>query len=195
MLKSIFVGLTGLLALAPLPANAIAPGVQQADYCANYTMDRFRLTSNEVKITGFQQRGSNYRVTWTIPDYRGQGYCIVSKSNRMVDYRVERQPNFNLGGGGLGPNEKRFYNLPGYGNVVVNRGQGAVGDKQYFLLRPINSNRNYKWYARCASNSDQVYDHRGKYVGNTKGLTVMFPYVCEVSPLSQNKPTMKPQPR
>ncbi len=194
MLKSVFAGLAGLLALAPLPAIAIAPGVEQARYCANYTMDRFRLTNDEVEITEFRQSGPNYRVKWRIPNYRGQGYCVVSKSNRMVEYRVERQPNFNLGGGNLGPNEKRFYNLPGYGDVIVNRGQGAVGERQYFLLRPVNSNRDYKWYARCANNSDQVYDHRGKYVGYNKSLTVMFPYVCEVSPLSPNKP-MRPEPR
>jgi hypothetical protein len=181
-----------LLFLSPLPALAIAPGVEQANYCANYTADRFRLTINDVSITNFRQSGSNYRVSWTIPDYRGRGYCIVSKYNKMVQYRVEKEPQMNSGN--LGPNEKRFNNLPGYGNVVVNRGQAAIGDKQYFLLRSVKNGRTYKWYARCANNRDQVYDHRGKYVGSNRGLTVMFPYVCEVSPLSQNRPG-KPQPR
>ena len=49
-----------------------------------------------------------------------------------------------------------------------------------------------KWYARCGYNADQVYNERGKYVGYDRRLTVMFPYVCEVSPLSRSP---RPQPR
>jgi hypothetical protein len=92
-----------------------------------------------------------------------------------------------------GVNEQLFYGLPGYGNVIVNRGQGSVGDKEYFLVRPINTGRNLKWYARCVSNSDQVYDHTGKYVDFNPKLTVMFPYVCEVSSLSPKPSLIQPR--
>ncbi|MFM7575496.1 MAG: hypothetical protein ACKO5Q_00920, partial [Microcystaceae cyanobacterium] len=65
--------------LSALPALAIAPGVEQANFCANYTADRFRVTLRDVKITSFRQQGANYKVYWTMPDYRGAGSCLVNK--------------------------------------------------------------------------------------------------------------------
>jgi hypothetical protein len=189
MIKNLTLSLAATLPLiSTLPVLAIAPGVEQAKYCSDYAADRFRLTLNQITITNVRQSGSNYRVFWSIPDYRGRGYCLISRSNRMIRFEVERQPQFDSGN--LGPNEKRFNNLPIYGDVIVNRGQAAIADKQYFLLRDLSNGRTYKWYARCANNGDQVYDHRGKYVGYNRKLTVMFPYVCEISPLSS-----RPQPR
>lgn len=175
--------------LSALPALAIAPGVEQADFCANYTADRFRVTLRDVRITNFRRQGANYKVYWTIPNYRGSGSCLVNRRNQLVNYDVDRYPQIDQS---LGPNEKRFNNLPGYGDVIVNRGQGAIGERQYFLVKSLRTGRIYKWYARCAHNPDQVYDERGKYVGNNQRLTVMFPYVCEISPLSRPS---RPQPR
>ncbi|MBJ7899939.1 MAG: hypothetical protein GC158_08470 [Cyanobacteria bacterium RI_101] len=180
------------LALTPAPTLAIAPGFNQLKLCREYTADKFRVTLEQVSMQSPQKVGSSFKIAWTIPDFRGRGYCLVSKDNKMLRYQVEREPDYEAGNNQLGPNERRFENLPGYGDVIVNRGQGATGDRQYFLLKTESPNRTYRWYARCVRNSDQVYDHRGRYVGYDPRLTVMFPYVCEVSPL---KPGGKPQPR
>lgn len=170
---------------------AIAPGVKQIGACGNFTANKYKVAPNQVTVKVYRQTARGFYLDWQVSRFGASGYCFVSNNVITTEWKVERGPRPEQVAS-LGPNEKMFYGLPGYGNVVVNRGQGATGDKQYFLVRPVSTGRNLRWYARCANNSDQVYDHTGKYVGYNKPLTVMFPYVCEVSPLS-NRPT--PQPR
>ena len=143
MLKPFLSALTLTLPLlTTVPVLAIAPGTEQARYCGDYTTDYFRVTARDVKITNVRRQGSNYRISWEIPEYRGRGYCLLSKYNKLLEFRIEREPQFAQGN--LGPNEKRLNNLPGYGDVIVNRGQAAISDKQYFLVKPIRTGRTYK---------------------------------------------------
>ncbi|XGV98806.1 MAG: hypothetical protein ACAF41_07670 [Leptolyngbya sp. BL-A-14] len=176
-------------------AGAIAPGIEKIRACGNFTTNKYRVQGNQLTVTLDRPTALGAFVNWSVKPYNASGYCFVDNANRTIRWVVERGPRpEDVAAITPGVNEKLFYNLPGYGNVIVNRGQGASGDKQYFLVRPTSTGRNLKWYARCGNNSDQVYDASGKYVGYNPKLTVMFPYVCEVSPLKPRPPVV-PQPR
>jgi hypothetical protein len=176
------------------PSGAIAPGADKIGACGNYTANKYRVPGNQIIVKIDRRTVLGYYLNWRVEPYRASGYCFVTNANRTTRWVVERGPRpEDVATATPGPNEKRF-NLPNYGNVIVNRGQEATGDKQYFLVRPTRTGRNLKWYARCGHNSDQVYDERGKYVGFDPKMTVMFPYVCEFSPL-RPKPSPVPQPR
>lgn len=174
-------------------AGAIAPGTEHIRVCGNFTANRYRVPGNQITVKIYRRTTSGYFLDWTVQPYRASGYCFVTNANRTTEWVVEKGPRpEDVATTTPGVNEKRF-NLPGYGNVIVNRGQGATGDRQYFWVRPTNTGRNLRWYARCGHNSDQVYDASGQYVGFDPKMTVMFPYVCEVSPLRPRPPV--PQPR
>jgi hypothetical protein len=179
-------------------ANAIAPNVDKIGACGNFTANKYRVSGNQLTVRINRRTPYGYYLDWSVNPYRASGYCFVTNNNRTTEWVVLRGPRpENVGAITPGVNEKLF-NLPGYGNVIVNRGQGATGDRQYFLVRPTSTGRNLRWYARCGNNSDQVYDENGKYVGYNPRLTVMFPYVCEVSPLRPRPPIQTPvvpQPR
>lgn len=193
MFKRFILVISGISAIfMTLPAGAIAPGAGQIGACGNFTSTKYRVSGNQVTVKISQRTPLGYYLDWSVAPYRASGYCFVTNSNHTTRWVVERGPRPEAAA--LGPNEKLFANLPGYGDVVVNRGQGATGDKQYFLVRPVNTGRDLKWYARCGNNSDQVYDQTGKYVGFDSKMSVMFPYVCEVSSL-RPKPPVTPQPR
>ncbi len=186
--------LSGISAtLMTIPVSAIAPGVDKIQACGSFTANKYRVPGNQITVKINRRTPSGYYLDWSVNPYRASGYCFVSNSNSTTQWVVERGPRPEAIA--LGPNEKIFNNLPGYGDVIVNRGQGAIGDKQYFLVRPINTGRNLKWYARCANNSDQIYNQNGKYVGFNSKMTVMFPYVCEVSPLKPKPPVTPPTPQ
>lgn len=202
MFKQLTVAVAGLCSVVLCTtAGAIAPGFEQLKTCQRQTASRYGVPTGNLKLGIRSSTPKGYYVNWRVARYQATGYCFVNKANKITEFVVTSGPRPGQGQGGqpsLGPNERIFNGLPGYGNVVVNRGAGiATGDKQYFTVRRISDGRTYKWYARCANNSDQVYDQSGKYVGNTPKLTVMFPYVCEFSPISpsQPKPPIKPQPR
>lgn len=190
--KSIFLASAILVALIPTSASAIAPGADKIAVCGNFTASKYRVSGNQVTIKIRQRTADGYYLRWRVNPYRASGYCFVSNANSTTQWVVRRGPRPEQVGA-LTPsvNEKLFSNLPGYGNVIVNRGQSATSDKQYFLVRPTSTGINLKWYARCGNNSDQVYDQNGKYVGFDSKMSVMFPYVCEVSPLKP-KPQVQP---
>jgi hypothetical protein len=193
MFKSSLCLISGVsIALTAFPVGAIAPDVDKIRSCGEYTRDKYRVEGNEITVKVGRRNSRGVFLDWTVEPYRASGYCFVNNANRTTEWVVQRGPRPETVA--LGPNEKYFRNIPGYGDVIVNRGQGATGDKQYFLLRPVNTGKNLKWYALRANNNDQLYDHRGKYVGFNAGTRVLFPYVCEFSPLKPNPP-MTPQPR
>jgi hypothetical protein len=200
MLKSITLTVASTLTiLAAMPAGAIAPGFQQLKTCQGFTATKYRVNADQLRLNIGQRTPTGYYIDWRVNQYNAAGYCFVTNRNATTQWVVRSGPRPEQVSS-VGPNERIFNGLPGYGNVIVNRGQTVIGDKQYFLVRPINTGRSYKWYARCANNSDQVYDHTGKYVGYDRRMTVMFPYVCEVSPLKPKppvppRPPLKPQPR
>lgn len=193
MLKSLLIVVAGISAtLVSLPAGAIAPGVAQIGSCGRFTANKYRVQGNQLVVKIDRQTPRGYFLRWSVTPYRASGTCFVDNNARTTQWQVLRGPRPEAVT--IGPNEKVFTNLPGYGDVVVNRGQSAMGERQYFLVRPFNTGKNLRWYARCGKNSDQVYDASGKYVGYDSGMTVMFSYVCEVSPL-RPKPPVVPQPR
>ena len=81
-----------LLFLSPLPALAIAPGVEQANYCANYTADRFRLTINDVSITNFRQSGSNFEFLGQFPTIGGGGIALLANITKWCNIGSKRTP-------------------------------------------------------------------------------------------------------
>ncbi|PZV04929.1 MAG: hypothetical protein DCF22_25070 [Leptolyngbya sp.] len=185
-------------------AGAIVPGAQQIGVCGNFTAGKYQVSSGDVTVKPSRQTPLGFYLDWSVRSTRSAGYCFVTNRNLTTRWVVEKGPRpeqVAVRPPVLGPNERLFTALPGYGDVVINRGQGATGDKQYFLVRPVRTGQNSKWYARCGNNSDQVYDASGRYVGSDRRMTVMFPYVCEVSPLSPKPqpqiqpPMMTPQPR
>ena len=202
MLKQLSLAFSAFISLSSptlaLPEGvpfAIAPGFSQLNACQEFTANKYHLLSDQVQPSLGKRTSQGYFVNWRVAQYRASGYCFVTNNNAVADWAVSKgsKPGeFS----DLGPNDKVFQGLPNYGAVVVNRGQAASKDRQYFLLRPMNSNQSYRWYARCANNADQVYDHRGKYVGYDRRMTVMFNYVCEFSPLTgSNRPSGRPEPR
>lgn len=189
LLKAALLGMS-VLTLS-LPVQAIAPGFQEAKSCREYAATKYKIEQDQVQAIPDRKTPKGYYIKWRVNLFESYGYCLVNSKNYVTDFRIQNGPTPEEVA--LGPNEKVFKNLPKYGDVVINRGQMTRGDKQYFLLRPLQGSREYKWYARCGNNRDQVYDHNGKYVGFEPKMTVMFPYVCEVSPLSS--PQSRPQPR
>lgn len=183
--------------LTAIAAGAIAPGADKIGICGNFTAIKYRVPGNQITINLDRRNVLGYFLNWSVKRYNAAGYCFVTNANHTTRWVVERGPRpEDIAATTPGVNEKRF-NLPGYGNVIVNRGQGATGDRQYFLVRPTSTGRTLKWYARCGNNSDQVYDASGTYVGFDPKMAVMFPYVCDVSPLKP-RPTIgmpTPQPR
>lgn len=183
-----------LMTVTTVPAGAIAPGADKVIACGSFTANKYRVPGNQLIVKINRRNAFGYFLDWSVTTYGASGYCFVTNANQTTQWVVRRGPRPEAVA--FGPNEKRFANLPGYGDVVVNRGQGATGDKQYFLVRPINTGVNLKWYARCGNNRDQVYDASGQYVGYDARMSVMFPYVCEVSPLKPKPtPPLRPQPR
>ncbi|MBW4468943.1 MAG: hypothetical protein KME45_00895 [Stenomitos rutilans HA7619-LM2] len=178
--------------LMTMPAGAIAPGADKIGACGSFTASKYRVSGNQLIVKISQRTAYGYLLDWSVKPYGAAGYCFVTNANQTTQWVVRRGPRPETIA--LGPNEKLFSNLPGYGDVVVNRGQSATGDKQYFLVRPISTARSLTWYARCGNNRDQVYDASGQYVGYDARMSVMFPYVCEFSPLKPNPP-LRPQPK
>ncbi len=191
--QAIFVTTSISALLTVSAAFAIAPGTKHLATCGNFASNKYKVSPGDVKASVHNQNRNGYFIDWEVRRYRASGYCFVTDAMRVTQFVVERGPKPDQVNPIVGPNEKLFYGLPGYGDVVVNRGQRAQGDRQYFLVRRLSSGSTYTWYARCANNSDQVYDHTGKYVGFDQRMSVMFPYVCEVSPLS--RPPVRPEPR
>jgi len=196
MIKQFLVTATSFATLlSPIaPVLAIAPGTDQLVACGRFAANKYKVPESAIKASVGNRTNNGYYINWNVQRYGSSGYCFVTYNVKVSQFVVERGPKPNQTNPVVGPNEKVFYGLPGYGDVVVNRGQGASGDKQYFLVRKVSNNATYKWYARCANNSDQVYDHNGKYVGYDNRMSVMFPYVCQFSPLKP-KPSQTPQPR
>jgi hypothetical protein len=200
MFKQSVFSVSGFLAsgivsvLMATPASAIVEGADKIGACGNFTASKYGVPGNQITVKIDRRALLGYFLSWSVQPYRASGYCFVTNGNRTTQWVVQRGPRpEDIAKPTLGVNEKSFI-LPSYGNVIVNRGQAASGDKQYFLVRPVRGGQDLKWYARCDNNSDQVYDHNGKYVGSDSKMTVMFSYVCEVSSLKP-KPTAKPQPR
>jgi hypothetical protein len=196
--QSIFITSSiSVVLMATTSAIAIAPGADKIGVCGNFTAVKYRVPGRQVTVALNRRTVLGDYLNWSVQPYRASGYCFVTHSNRTTEWVVEGGPRpEDVDKVTPGTNEKLFNNLPGYGNVIVNRGQAATGDRQYFLVRPTSTGRNLKWYARCGNNSDQVYDHTGKYVGFDPRMAVMFPYVCEVSPLRPRPPVRPPiQPR
>lgn len=190
MVRHCTVGAAGLAAaLLALPASAIAPGTDQIGACGRFTASKYKVPGNQLTVNITRRTTAGYYLNWTVKPYNASGSCFVTMDSRTTRWVVERGPRPEAVV--LPPrDEQEFPGLPGYGDVVVQRGQVAIGEKQYFWVRPNRTGQNLRWYARCANNSDQVYDHDGNYVGYDRRLSVMFPYVCAISPL---KP--QPQPR
>ena len=205
MVRQCFLTLSTLSAiLMTTSVSAIAPAAQQIGVCGNFTAGKYQVSPRDVTVRTSRQTPLGFYLDWSVRSTRSAGYCFVTNRNLTTRWVVERGPrpeDVAVRPPVLGANEQLFRGLPGYGDVVVNRGQMAIGDKQYFLVRPVRTSQNSKWYARCGNNSDQVYDGNGRYVGSDPRMTVMFPYVCEVSPLSAKPqpqiqpPIMTPQPR
>ncbi len=194
MFKQAIFMTTGIGALlVASTALAIAPGTKHLATCGNFTTNKYKVSAGDVKASVHSQNRNGYFIDWEVRRHRASGYCFVTSAMRVTQFVVERGPRPEQVNPTVGPNEKIFYGLPGYGDVVVNRGQRAQGDRQYFLVRRLSNGSDYTWYARCTNNSDQVYDHTGKYVGFDQRMSMMFPYVCEVSPLL--RPPVRPEPR
>jgi hypothetical protein len=194
---SIFVVSCISAVLMAISASAISPDAEKIGACGNFTANKYNVPGNQITVKVTRRTARGYFLNWSVESYRASGYCFVTNANRTTEWVVERGPRpEDVAATTPGVNEKLF-NLPRYGNVIVNRGQGATGDRQYFLVRPTSTGRNLKWYARCGNNSDQIYDESGKYVGYDPKMTVMFAYVCEVSSLRPQSPaeTPTPQPR
>jgi hypothetical protein len=182
--------------LSSTTAFAIAPGTRELAACGRFTATRYKVSESSVQARPVERTNNGWYVDWSVPRYRSSGYCFVRPNGLVSRFQVERGPRPDQIGGssGVGPNERYFSNLPSpYGDSIVNRGQGASGDRQYFLVRKVSTGRNYRFSARCANNPDQVYDESGKYVGFQGGWEPVFNYVCEVSPLRPRPP--RPQPR
>lgn len=212
MLKRfIVVGLNILLATMTFSAQAIAPNankninknsidknVGKIASCSKLTSTKYNVQDNQVVVKFSRKVKSGDFLIWSVPTIKASGSCFVSNTNRTLKWSVLKgsQPE-DIDTQLLGNNETIFYNLPNYGNVVVNRGQSAQGDRQFFLVRPINTGINLRWYARCSNNSDQVYDANGRYVGSNSDLTIMFSYVCELSLLKPKpiKPAFPSRPQ
>ena len=179
--------------LFPLPTLAL-PSIsgELPKLCAQHTANQFNVPLEDIQIPSQSSSSTNgipdpeITVVWQIPDYgSASGICDFNKQQELVRYRVSRPPKTNPP-----PNKKRFNGLPGYGDVMVNRGRAAVqafdnrpssSSKQSFLVTSLRTGRTGKWYALCNKSSDQVYNEKGKYVGKDRRLTVMFSYVCEIS--------------
>src|SRR5579883_2763290 len=125
MLKQIAVTFVGsMTVLGALPATAIAPGFTQLQTCQRFTAIKYHVPNNQVIPRISQHTASGYYINWRVSQNGASGYCFVTNGNSTTEWKAERGPQ--PGQPSLGPNEKIFTGLPGYGDVVVNRGAGLA---------------------------------------------------------------------